>query len=121
MQAAYFPIYVNTLYEEHQHIQMLAYVYLSPPLGVILGYILGAVVIDFTEWQVAFMLIAGINLINTVLMILFPGQYINTTDIIKQMKEVQEDRLRQNFGINSEVTSNLIRDRNRNLQLNQQK
>ena len=62
---------------------MLAYVFLSPPLGVILGYGLAAVVINYTHWEVAFMIIAAIDLLFFVIMLFFPAQYINTTEIVK--------------------------------------
>jgi MFS family permease len=78
---------------------MLAFVFLSPPLGVIFGYVLAAVVIDYTHWEVAFMIIAGITLMNFFLMSFFPAKYINTTDIVQQLKQVEDKKLKENYGI----------------------
>jgi len=50
---------------------MLAFVFLSPPLGVIFGYVLAAVVINYTHWEVAFMIISGIDFVNFLIMLCF--------------------------------------------------
>ena len=73
MQSIYFPIFVNTLYTKDEQVQMLAFVFLTPPLGVIFGYVLAAVVVNYTHWEVAFMIIAGITLLNFLLMGFFPA------------------------------------------------
>ena len=51
---------------------MLAFVFLSPPLGVIFGYVLAAVVINYAHWEVAFMIISSIAFINFFLLLCFP-------------------------------------------------
>jgi predicted MFS family arabinose efflux permease len=78
---------------------MLAFVFLSPPLGVIFGYVLAAVVINYTHWEIAFMIIAAIDFIFFLIMLFFPKQYINTTDIVKQLKKVDDQRLKDNYGL----------------------
>ena len=71
MQSIYFPIFVNILYSKEEQVQMLAFVFLSPPLGVIFGYVLAAVVINYTHWEVAFMIISGIDFVNFLIMLCF--------------------------------------------------
>lgn len=73
MQSIYFPIFVNTLYTKDEQVQMLAFVFLSPPLGVIFGYVLAAVVINYAHWEIAFMIISGIAVINFLFMSFFPA------------------------------------------------
>ena len=82
---------------------MLAFVFLSPPLGVIFGYVLAAVVINYAHWEVAFMIISSIAFINFILLLCFPKQYINTTDIVKQLQKVEEKKLKKDYGLNSEI------------------
>jgi len=106
MQSIYFPIFVNTLYTKDEQVQMLAFVFLSPPLGVIFGYVLAAVVINYAHWEVAFMIIAGITLLNFLLMGFFPSKYINTTNIVQQLKEVEAKKLKDNYGITHEHCNN---------------
>ena len=52
---------------------MMAFVFLSPPLGVIFGYVLAAVVINYAQWEIAFMIISGIAVINFLFMSFFPA------------------------------------------------
>lgn len=87
---------------------MLAFVFLSPPLGVIFGYVLAAVVVNYAHWEVAFMVISGIALMNTILMLIFPGQYINTTDINKQLKNVEDKKLKEDYGIGDEESESEV-------------
>ena len=64
---------MNTLYTKDEQVQMLAFVFLSPPLGVIFGYVLAAVVINYARWEIAFMIISGIAVINFLFMAFFPA------------------------------------------------
>ena len=97
---------MNTLYTKDEQVQMLAFAFLTPPLGVIFGYVLAAVIVNYTHWEVAFMIIAGITLLNFLLMGFFPAKYINTTSIVQQLKEVEAKKLKDNYRITHENCEN---------------
>ena len=86
----------------------MSFFILSTPLGVIVGYILTAVVISEATWQWAFYVMSVNMLLLTCAMICFNKNYINYDLMLKEYSHIKRQRARAAAysGINLETAEN---------------
>jgi len=72
----------------------MSFFILSTPLGVIVGYILTAVVVSELTWQWAFYIMAIYMLLLALAMMCFSKHYINYDLMLKQFKRIKKQRAR---------------------------
>lgn len=77
----YFPVWVDTYGLEHNKTIWLTVLLLGPPLGVVLGYIIGAMV---TYWRFAFYVHAAICMPCFIFFLLTPSSFFNSVEIEKE-------------------------------------
>lgn len=79
----YLPVWINTIGDKENISFYMSFFILSTPLGVIVGYIITAVVLNRSEWQWAFFIMAINMLFVSIVMANFNVNYINYDLMIK--------------------------------------
>ena len=72
----------------------MSFFLLSSPLGVISGYAMTAVLINYYSWEMSFYIMATNMLALSFGMAIFPDMYINIDEMIKQKKKIKKHRAR---------------------------
>jgi MFS family permease len=97
------PVWINTIGDKENISYYMSFFILSTPLGVIVGYILTAVVISEGSWQWAFYVMSVNMLLLTCAMACFSKNYINYDLMLKQYSRLRKRRARALYrGINLE-------------------
>lgn len=73
----YLPVWINTIGDKENISYYMSFYILSTPLGVIVGYILTAVVINESTWQWSFYIMSMNMLALAIGMMCFSKHYIN--------------------------------------------
>jgi MFS family permease len=84
----YLPVFINTIGTRENVTYYMSFFLLSSPLGVIVGYSMTAVTIQYFSWEMSFYIMA-INMgALTIVMSIFDNQYIDIDEMIKQKKKI---------------------------------
>lgn len=87
----YIPLYVDTYATSTTKPCMLSLILLAPPLGVVFGYGLTAVLIDMkVSWRISFILQGVTMACSCLVTLLIPDKYINIDDVLKLKKEAKD-------------------------------
>lgn len=73
----------------------MSFFILSTPLGVIVGYILTAVIINETTWQWSFYIMSMNMLLLAIGMMFYSKNYINYDLMLKQYSRIKKQRARE--------------------------
>ena len=92
--AIYLPVWINTIGDKENISYYMSFFILSTPLGVIVGYILTAVVISEGSWQWAFYVMSVNMLLLTCAMACCSKDYINYDLMLKQYSRLRKRRAR---------------------------
>jgi MFS family permease len=91
------PVWINTIGDKENISYYMSFFILSTPLGVIIGYIITAVVISDATWQWAFYVMSGNMLLLTFAMFFFSKHYINYDLMLKEYSRIKRARAREAY------------------------
>lgn len=93
----YLPVWINTVGDKENISYYMSFFILSTPLGVIVGYILTAVVVNVATWQWAFYIMSMNMLLLAVAMMCSSKHYINYDLMLKQYSRIKKQRARARY------------------------
>jgi len=90
----YLPVFINTIGTRSNVTYYMSFFLLSSPLGVISGYAMTAVIIQYYNWEMSFYIMSFNMLALSIGMAIFDDRYINIDEMVKQKKKIKKHRAR---------------------------